>query len=100
MNLIKTLVKEELTIFNERVKLTKETLSLIENQDYVKYVLGINVPLNESHSFETKQLILKEALNLQTLSQSCFLTFAIPNNSLVDLTIIASKLDITSKWYL
>jgi hypothetical protein len=70
MNLIKTLVKEELTIFNESVKLTKETLSLIENQDYVKYVLGINVSLNESQSFETKQLILQEALNLQSLSQS------------------------------
>jgi hypothetical protein len=70
MNLIKTLVREELTIFNEKVKLTKETLSLIENQDYVKYVLGINVPLNESQSFETKQLILQEALNLQSLSQS------------------------------
>lgn len=70
MNLIKTLVREELTIFNEKVKLTNETLSLIENQDYVKYVLGINAPLNESQSFETRQLIIQEALNLQTLSQS------------------------------
>lgn len=70
MNLIKTLVREELTIFNEKVKLTNETLSLIENQDYVKYVLGINVPLNESQSFETKQIILQEALNIQTLATS------------------------------
>ena len=62
MTLTKTLLREELTIFNEKLKLTKETLILIENPDYVKYVLGINVSLNESQSFETKRLILQEAL--------------------------------------
>ena len=51
MTLTKTLLREELTIFNEKLKLTKETLILIENPDYVKYVLGINVSLNESQSF-------------------------------------------------
>jgi hypothetical protein len=70
MQLTKTLLREELTIFNEKLKLTKETLILIENQDYVKYVLGISVPLNESQSFETKKLILQEALNIQDLAKS------------------------------
>ena len=70
MTLTKTLLREELTIFNEKLKLTKETLILIENPDYLKYVLGINVSLNESQSFETKQLILKEALNVQDLAKS------------------------------
>jgi hypothetical protein len=70
MPLTKTLLREELTIFNEKLKLTKETLILIENQDYVKYVLGISVPLNESQSFETKKLILQEALNIQDLAKS------------------------------
>ena len=70
MQLTKTLLREELTIFNEKLKLTKETLILIESPDYVRYVLGITTPLNENQSFETKQLIIQEALNLQTLSQS------------------------------
>ena len=70
MELTKTLLREELTIFNEKLKITKETLILIENPDYVKYVLGINVSLNENQSFETKQLILKEALNIQDLAKS------------------------------
>ena len=70
MELIKNLLREELTIFNERLKLTKETHILIENLDYVKYVLGITIPLNESQSFQTKQLILQEALNIQDLAKS------------------------------
>ena len=70
MEITKRILKEELTIFNERLKLTKETLILIENQDYVKYVLGITIPLNESQSYETQKLILKEALNVQDLAKA------------------------------
>lgn len=40
---------------------------LLENKDYIQYVLGIEIPLNESKSFskEFSQTILKEQLLLE-----------------------------------
>ena len=84
MTLTKTLLREELTIFNEKLKLTKETLILIENPDYVKYVLGINVSLNENQSFETKRLILQEAFNIQGLAKSIVQKYGDKINTIVN----------------
>jgi len=54
------LLKEELLLNDRRNNLSLESLALIENPIYIKHILGIDVPLNESISFEIRRLIIEE----------------------------------------
>lgn len=54
------LLKEELLLNDRRNKLSSESLALINNPVYVKHILGIDIPLNESISFELRKLIIEE----------------------------------------
>ena len=49
MTNIRQILKEELIIIDRKTLLNEHSLSLIENPEYVKHVLGINVPINENN---------------------------------------------------
>ena len=67
---IKLLLREELLLNDRRNKLSAESLSLIENPLYVKHILGVNIPLNESISFELRKLIIEEEEKVVKFGQS------------------------------
>lgn len=70
MTNIRQILKEELIIIDRKNLLNEHSLSLIENPEYVKHVLGINVPINENNSFKIRKQIIEAQLNLQGILNS------------------------------
>jgi hypothetical protein len=70
MNNTRTLLREEIALNDRKLLLNEHSMSLIENSDYVKHVLGIQTPLFEYYSFELRKQIIDEALSIQGVLQS------------------------------
>lgn len=70
MNNIKTLLREELLYNDKKNLLSTESLALINNTNHVRYVLGIDIPLNENISLETRKLILEAQFGLDKMLSS------------------------------
>ncbi len=66
----KLLLREEINLNNKKMLLSKQSIALIENSEYVKNVLGIQTPLNENYSFELRKQIITEATIMQDILQS------------------------------
>lgn len=62
---IKSLLTEELILNDKKNQLSEHTLIMISDPMYIKYVLGIDVPLNEYYSFALRKKIIEEALSMQ-----------------------------------
>lgn len=62
---IKSLLTEELILNEKKNQLTEHTLIMINDPMYVKYVLGIDVPINENYSLALRKKIIEEALSMQ-----------------------------------
>ena len=70
MNNTRTLLREEIALNDRKLLLNEQSMSLIQNSDYVKHVLGIQTPLFEYYSFELRKQIIDEALSMQGVLQS------------------------------
>jgi hypothetical protein len=70
MNNTRTLLREEIALNDRKLLLNEQTTLLIENSEYVKYILGIQTPLVEYYSFELRKQIIEEALSMQAVLQS------------------------------
>jgi hypothetical protein len=70
MSNIKTLLREELLYNNKKNLLSAESLALINNTNHVRYVLGIDTPLNENISLKTRKLILEAQFGLDKMLNS------------------------------
>jgi hypothetical protein len=66
----KTLLREELALNDKKMLLSEHSLMMIEDSMYVKNVLGINVPLNESYSLSLRKQIINEQLLYETFLDS------------------------------
>ncbi len=66
----KIILREELLFNDSKKLLSTESLALINNTNHVKYVLGIDVPLNENISLETRKLILEAQFGLDKMLTS------------------------------
>lgn len=62
---IKSLLTEELILNDKKNQLSEHTLMMISDPMYVKYILGIDVPLNEYYSLALRKKIIEEALTMQ-----------------------------------
>lgn len=65
MNNTRTLLREEIVLNDRKMLLSEHSISLIEDSQYVKYVLGIETPLVEYYSFETRKKIIEEQIKMQ-----------------------------------
>jgi len=70
MNNIKSLLKEELLLNDKKNSLSVQSLALINDPNHVKHILGIDVPLNEYVSLETRQQIIEAQLGLDKMLTS------------------------------
>jgi hypothetical protein len=70
MNKTKFLLREELLLIDRKKLLSANSLALINNSNHVRYILGINTPLNETISFETRQQIIEAQLGLDKMLSS------------------------------
>ena len=70
MNNTRILLREEIALNDRKLLLNEHSMSLIENSDYVKHVLGIQTPLFEYYSFDIRKQIIEEALTIQGVLQS------------------------------
>lgn len=70
MSNIKTLLIEELNLNTRKNLLSEESIVLINNPQYVKHILGIDVPLNEHYSLNLRKQIIEEQLILEDLISS------------------------------
>jgi hypothetical protein len=70
MNNTRTLLREEIALNDRKLLLNEQSMSLIQNSEYVKHVLGIETPLVEYYSFELRKQIIEEALSMQGVLQS------------------------------
>lgn len=68
--LTKKIIKEEIYLYTQKMQLDEIALQKINDYNYITKVLGINVPLNETYSLETRKLILKEHLLLENFLDS------------------------------
>jgi hypothetical protein len=70
MSNIRSILREEL-LYNDRKKLLNpKSLYLINNTNHIKYVLGIETPVNENFSLKTRQQILEAQFNLDKMLTS------------------------------
>lgn len=67
---IKSLLREGLLINDRQNLLSEHSISLINDPNHVKYVLGINTPINEMYSLSTKKQIIEEQLIYETMLDS------------------------------
>jgi len=67
---IKKILKEELFIYNSKIQLSEESLSLINNSYYVEHILGIKKELNENYSLNLRKQIITEQLIVENLLDS------------------------------
>ena len=67
---IKNLLREELLLNDSIKSLNSESMIMINNVDYLKYVLGIEIPINENYSLGLRKQIIEEQLLLQTMLNS------------------------------
>jgi len=70
MNNTRTLLREEIALNDRKLLLNEQSMSLIQNSEYVKHVLGIQTPLVEYYSFELRKQIIEEALSMKGVLQS------------------------------
>jgi hypothetical protein len=66
----KTLLREEIVLNNKKIQLSEHSLMMIEDSSYVKNVLGINVPLNESYSLSIRKQIIEQQIIVENLLNS------------------------------
>jgi hypothetical protein len=87
---IKSLLTEELILNDKKNQLSEHTLIMISDPMYIKYVLGIDVPLNEYYSFALRKKIIEEALSMQGVLASAnkFLGAAIEKGKETAITVI------------
>jgi hypothetical protein len=62
MSNTRILLREEIALNNKKMQLSEHSLMMIQNSSYVKNVLGINVPLNETYSLSLRKQIINEQL--------------------------------------
>jgi hypothetical protein len=67
---IKHLLNEELILHEKKYLLNEQSLILINNSEYIKHVMGINIPINEIYSFELRKQILEEQILYEDLISS------------------------------
>jgi hypothetical protein len=70
MNNIKILLKEELNLNARKNLLSEDSIILINNPQYVKHILGIDIPLNEHYSLSLRKQIIEEQLILEDFINS------------------------------
>lgn len=70
MNKTKILLREEINLSNKKMLLSEQSLALIGDSQYVKHVLGIEIPLVEYYSFETRKKIIEEQIKMQDVLMS------------------------------
>ncbi len=70
MNNTRTLLREEIALNDRKSLLNEHSLSLIQNSEYVKHILGVQTPIVEYYSFEIRKQIIEEALSMQSVLQS------------------------------
>jgi hypothetical protein len=66
----KILLREEIALNDKKMLLSEHSLMMIEDSTYVKNVLGINVPLNETYSLSLRKQIINEQLLYETFLDS------------------------------
>jgi hypothetical protein len=66
----KTLLREEIALNDKKMLLSEHSLMMIQNSSYVKNVLGINAPLNESYSLSIRKQIIEEQIIIENLLDS------------------------------
>lgn len=67
MNNIKALLKEELALNDRKKLLSEESIILINNPKYVKYTLGIDLPINENYSLSIRKQIIEEQIIIESI---------------------------------
>lgn len=67
---IKSLLNEELILNDKKNQLSEHSLLMINDPNYVKHVLGIDVPLNEHYSLALRKRIIEEQLTIQGVLSS------------------------------
>jgi hypothetical protein len=67
MNNIKTLLKEELALNDRRKLLSEESIISINNPQYIKYTLGIDLPINENYSLSIRKQIIEEQIIIESI---------------------------------
>lgn len=67
---IKSLLTEELILNDKKNQLSEHSLLMINDPNYVKHVLGIDVPLNEHYSLALRKRIIEEQLSMQGVLNS------------------------------
>ena len=67
---IKSLLTEELILNDKKNLLSEYSLLMINDSNYVKHVLGIDVPLNEHYSLALRKRIIEEQLSMQGVLNS------------------------------
>lgn len=70
MNNIKILLKEELNLNARKNLLSEDSIILINNPQYIKHILGIDIPLNEHYSLSLRKQIIEEQLILEDFISS------------------------------
>lgn len=66
----KTLLREEIVLNDRKMLLSEHSLGLIGDSEYVKNILGIETPLVEYYSFETRRKIIEEQIKMQDVLMS------------------------------
>jgi hypothetical protein len=74
----RTLLREEIALNDRKILLNEQSMSLIQNSDYVKHVLGIQIPLVEYYSFEIRKQIIEEQIKMQDVLMSAAKMSGIP----------------------
>jgi len=64
---IKTILNEELLLNSRKNLLSEQSLVLINDQNHINHVLGIQTPINETYSLELRKQIIEEQLMLEDL---------------------------------
>jgi hypothetical protein len=67
MNTIKALLKEELALNDRRKLLSEESIILINNPHYIKYTLGVDLPINENYSLSIRKQIIEEQIIIESI---------------------------------
>jgi hypothetical protein len=112
MNNIKSLLREGLIINDRQNLLSEHSISLINEPNHVKYVLGINIPINEVYSLSIKRQVIEEQLIYETMLDSInkFIGSALEKGkekaiqvvdgvkSLKDIAILIKDLILTPEW--
>ena len=63
----RTLLREEIALNDRKTLLSEHSMSLVQNSDYIKHVLGIQIPLVEYYSFEIRKQIIEEQIKMQDI---------------------------------